>query len=932
MSTLYPFHQSINLHVEGRISTQDADRQRVWAEETLKRLANQPGMILADEVGTGKTFVALAVAVSTALANQGNRPVVVMVPSSLKEKWPGDFSLFCQACLPSEVAGGLRSKLVEKGVDFLKLLDDSPSERCSLIFMTHGAMSRGLDDPWVTLALIQRSLHRRRNIDDLKRAMGRNLGDLLRMKWLTNRDETIWSKLLQSPPTRWRRLLEGLVELTDDPVPEAITDVLPDLDLSFAFEAVQQIPIRRTKHYPEKVVKARQEIKSRLSEVWKECLAKFHDSLPLLILDEAHHLKNSGTRLASLFRSEDSQADAVAMQGALAGVFERMLFLTATPFQLGHGELCNVMDRFDGVNWTGPSAPSMGRDGYAVAKQTLRTSLDRAQETAVGLDHVWGKLREDDLVIGDDRYASVEQWWMAVQATDDLAPLTSDVKARFGQAKTRLKETESLLRPWVLRHMKLRSLPDYPDVPRRERRSGNAISLDSTTNDDTGIAVSGEALLPFLLASRASTCNPESRPVFAEGLASSYEAFLHTRNKEGERSVDEDDDDGVVIATTDDAATWYLDHLEKLIPRNRAAQTEHPKVDATVARVLDIWKRGEKAVVFCHYVQTGRALRRSISAALDAEIRRMGCEKLNCETTDVSAELNRIGNTFFDADRPLRQACDTEVMRLLSEFPSLKDDAESLLGIVRRNLRTPSFLVRFFPLGSELDAVQQIQHSFDAVDLSGISLRQIVIDFFSFLTNRCSDEQRRKYVDAVNRIQTGSHFGADVADANDVNEYEDDELQGDKAEQLLPNVRLVNGQTRSETRQRLMLTFNTPFYPEVLVASSVLSEGVDLHLNCRYMIHHDLCWNPSNLEQRTGRIDRIGAKAERAGQSIQVFLPFIAETQDEKMYRVVMDRERWFNVVMGEDYRIDAKTTDKLASRIPFPESAARELSFRLEA
>lgn len=165
----------------------------------------------------------------------------------------------------------------------------------------------------------------------------------------------------------------------------------------------------------------------------------------------------------------------------------------------------------------------------------------------------------------------------------------------------------------------------------------------------------------------------------------------------------------------------------------------------------------------------------------------------------------------------------------------------------------------------------------------------MVTDFFSFLANCCSDDQHRQYIDAVKRIQTGSHFGADVAAANDVNKYDDDELQGDAAEQLLPNVRLVNGQTRSETRQRLMLTFNTPFYPEILVASSVMSEDVDLHLNCRYLIHHDLCWNPSNLEQRTGRIDRIGAKAERAGQSIQVFLPFIAETQDEKMYRVVME-------------------------------------------
>jgi hypothetical protein len=57
---------------------------------------------------------------------------------------------------------------------------------------------------------------------------------------------------------------------------------------------------------------------------------------------------------------------------------------------------------------------------------------------------------------------------------------------------------------------------------------------------------------------------------------------------------------------------------------------------------------------------------------------------------------------------------------------------------------------------------------------------------------------------------------------------------------LVPKVRLVNGTTRPETRQRLMLTFNTTFYPEVLVASSVMAERVDRHLNCRHVLHHDL--------------------------------------------------------------------------------------------
>jgi hypothetical protein len=48
------------------------------------------------------------------------------------------------------------------------------------------------------------------------------------------------------------------------------------------------------------------------------------------------------------------------------------------------------------------------------------------------------------------------------------------------------------------------------------------------------------------------------------------------------------------------------------------------------------------------------------------------------------------------------------------------------------------------------------------------------------------------------------------------------------------------------------------------------------------------------------------------------------------MYRVVMDRERWFSVIMGEDYKVDVRTTEKLANRVPFPNAAARGLAFDL--
>jgi ERCC4-related helicase len=342
--------------------------------------------------------------------------------------------------------------------------------------------------------------------------------------------------------------------------------------------------------------------------------------------------------------------------------------------------------------------------------------------------------------------------------------------------------------------------------------------------------------------------------------------------------------------------------------------------------VVDIWKSGEKAVVFCHYIATGRTLRQRISEAVNEEICKIASKKLQCDPLQAQSELDRISKRFFDEDSPVRQACDEEAMKIIKSYPELEKYNKNLLNIVRRNARTSSFLVRFFPLQLGRLTKDHMLEAMDSRDSSNLTFRDLLEHFFEFLVNRCGKEDQRRYIEAVSRIQTGSYSGSDINTS-----YMPDTEETDQRENLNPTVRLVNGATKSEQRQRLMLTFNTPFYPEILVASSVMAEGVDLHLNCRYMIHHDLCWNPTTLEQRTGRIDRIGAKVERSGESIHVYLPYVAETQDEKMYRVVMDRERWFNVVMGEDYKTDLKTTDKISERVPLPKSVAEHLSFRLE-
>ena len=146
----------------------------------------------------------------------------------------------------------------------------------------------------------------------------------------------------------------------------------------------------------------------------------------------------------------------------------------------------------------------------------------------------------------------------------------------------------------------------------------------------------------------------------------------------------------------------------------------------------------------------------------------------------------------------------------------------------------------------------------------------------------------------------------------------------------MPNVTLANGLVRQATRRRLMLAFNTPFFPEVLVASSVMAEGVDLHQDCRHVIHHDLAWNPSTLEQRTGRVDRIGSKAKVVRQPVVIYEPYLGGTHDEKMFRVVKDRERWFGVVMGETPESGERVTEQQQARVPLPIALAERLTMNL--
>jgi SNF2 family DNA or RNA helicase len=67
----------------------------------------------------------------------------------------------------------------------------------------------------------------------------------------------------------------------------------------------------------------------------------------------------------------------------------------------------------------------------------------------------------------------------------------------------------------------------------------------------------------------------------------------------------------------------------------------------------------------------------------------------------------------------------------------------------------------------------------------------------------------------------------------------------------------IHGGTHRDERRRLQALFRSDPEARVLVATDAAGEGVNLQ-NANLMVNYDLPWNPNRLEQRFGRIHRIG--------------------------------------------------------------------------
>lgn len=539
---------------------------------------------------------------------------------------------------------------------------------------------------------------------------------------------------------------------------------------------------------------------------------------------------------------------------------------------------------------------------------------------------------------------------------------------------------ETYLRPWVIRHnrsMTFPSLENDRDRVRRESHAGRAILLDDThAGTEAGLPIADSAILPFLLSARAQgelASRTGSRALFAEGLSSSYEAFHHTRDGRGDAR--DTDDHGLPIQgaaapknpPVNVPTSWYETQVAALIPSRTADRRErlrHPKISATIKRAIHLWLGGEKVLIFCVYRETARALHEHLKEEVEDRLIALAGQKLGLTPShpqeEIQNRLNRISRRLSEEGRPFHQ----EVHSILSEpflnprFAVLQRWQKQLVEVLTAYFRSTSFIARYLPLDDpdlreawELGegrpevisrgraALRRcIEETTDQSDQTLISRVHQFLDYAVEQAERANtrikldagefdDESNDPLQELLGSVSTYCHPRRRAhVDRDDFVEGDED----DGSYRVVPLVRMVYGDTPPDTRDQLAQAFNSPLFPEILVSSSVMGEGIDLHRFCRHVIHHDGFWNPSTLEQQTGRLDRIRSKSELCRRPIRIFQPFIAGSADEKMFRVLRDRERWFQVVMGQKFEFDETASEQLANRVPLPAELAKELTFDL--
>ena len=148
-------------------------------------------------------------------------------------------------------------------------------------------------------------------------------------------------------------------------------------------------------------------------------------------------------------------------------------------------------------------------------------------------------------------------------------------------------------------------------------------------------------------------------------------------------------------------------------------------------------------------------------------------------------------------------------------------------------------------------------------------------------------------------------------------QYLERRLEADGFETAL----IMGGESRTRSeRSETLNRFADRVGPSILLSSEVGSEGIDLQF-CRVVVNYDLPWNPMRVEQRIGRIDRLGQRVER----ISIISIAVMNTVEDRILMRLYERIALFQQSIGDLEGILGEVSDALLERIFDPKLTDEE-------
>jgi hypothetical protein len=904
------------------VHREDAERQARSAELVTAILARRPGFVLADEVGMGKTYVTFG-HIALRCDRQPRMRTLVVVPSGeLARKWERDLLDFCEKSSIKE--RGLAARLAPTVATSTSALLNA--RRSGVIITTLSAIVGGLTrTPELERAwLFEATLTRSRRHETTRRRLARRYGIAAHHRRAVAGTQLFGVTFDEARPIAHKYLARCLLEDSVD---------------------------------------RREDFDAGVRAARRELIRKRLPRYDLLVLDEAHKLKNPSSKR---FRY---------LEQLMVGRFRTMLFLTATPFQIDLGELAAVFRLLSRANGPGQSE---------LIDRTARVIelAQRYRQCFEQLEVAWRFCPNESACLAGDPLA--------------LDPREQVLHSAYAKALTARHALARELATVMLRERRHTG-------HRRERVGSLRTDLTDADAAARGVEVRGAGRVVFAASVRLfhemrRNRRPTFDPVLLQSLTSSYEAYRHSP----------------VLTRATQGREPFLAHLIDELSR----RAEHPKITEVVASVVEAAAAGEKTLIFTERIETAQRLASEIGEQLarDAQAREERVENgaskrlallvdefSNRRSSLSLAWRDNLLHTFFPSTVGKR-----ELQRLLrpAELKPVIEHAlrESALGVSESTARKRDIIAAAVAVerhvleratmtdhsrayGLDLLSRRELEYSaddetntaetlprFDAEDARRLLLAtqgfwahavnpRILVDLAPHLRDALVLAVRGALTreDPATRLgmlkALARRRGADRAQVLEramrsaawepirsrtsrfldlVLEHETPELRAywiDALERTRGPVARLTGNEHETERTQRGRAFNTPFRPYVVVATSVSQEGLDLQRECSRLIHHDLSWNPASLEQRVGRVDRIHSRTARLREegfptTLNIGVPIIRGTIDERMWRVVRARRSWFDLCLGLEHDWESGTLDDATP--PLPESVASELRIDL--